>query len=309
MKPGRDFPSLIAAFINDRAMKNYSQETGRVDLSTLHLFRRWCETEKVSHPDQATSDHLIRYGEYLSSYRKQDGTPLNPGTRAYRLLKVVVFFRWMYKKNYILSDPSRNITQRTPQRSLPGPILTSDEVEQILSKPDLTTPLGIRNRTIIETLYSTGIRSSELIGLQVTDLKPSLTLFIRCGKGKKDRLVPIGERAYRWLQRYLLDVRPVLLRLPDDSSLFISLYGRSLSVSRLREIVRGYIRQSKIDKPGCCHLFRHTMATAMLENGADIRIIQEILGHASLKTTAHYTRVAITDLKSVHTRTHPFERT
>ncbi|MFC1853059.1 tyrosine-type recombinase/integrase [candidate division CSSED10-310 bacterium] len=127
-------------------------------------------------------------------------------------------------------------------------------------------------------------------------------------KGKKDRLVPIGERAYQWLQRYLLDVRPGLVHFPDDGSLFISMYGRSLSQTRLSEIVRESIQQSKIDKPGCCHLFRHTMATAMLENGADIRIILEILGHSSLRTTARYTRVSIKDLKSVHARTHPFEQ-
>jgi integrase/recombinase XerD len=149
----------------------------------------------------------------------------------------------------------------------------------------------------------------EVVGLKLTDLDAERgTLMVRQGKGKKDRMVPIGERAIAWLERYLADVRPSLVVPPDDGTIFLSNMGEALSPNRLTQMAREYVDAAEIGKRGACHLFRHTMATLMLENGADIRFIQEMLGHVELSTTQIYTQVSIRKLKEVHAATHPSAR-
>jgi len=155
-------------------------------------------------------------------------------------------------------------------------------------------------------LYSTGIRRAELVSLNLYDIdRERGVMMVREGKGKKDRVVPIGARALQWIDKYLADVRPDLASGADDGTLFLSTYGQALGVERLAEIVREAVNDSGIGKRGSCHMFRHTMATLMLENGADVRFIQAMLGHADLKTTEIYTQVSIKALKAVHTATHP----
>ena len=183
------------------------------------------------------------------------------------------------------------------------------EAEQVLEQPDVSDAIGLRDRAIIEVLYSTGIRRMEVLNLCIYDLDIERgTLMVRQGKGKKDRMVPIGERAIAWLERYFNDARPALMVPPDDGTLFLGATGEELSPNRLTQLVRGYVDAADIGKRGACHIFRHTMATLMLENGADIRYIQEMLGHVELSTTQIYTQVSIRRLKQVHTLTHPGAR-
>jgi integrase/recombinase XerD len=166
-------------------------------------------------------------------------------------------------------------------------------------------PLGLRDRAILETIYSTGIRRSEAVKLGVYDIDAERgTVLVREGKRSEDRIVPIGERALRWIDKYQDKVRPRLLTDPNDTTLFISRLGGAMTPSHLTLLARQYVRASGIGKSGSCHLFRHAMATLMLEHGADVRMIQAMLGHASLETTALYTHVAIRALKEVHERTH-----
>jgi len=158
----------------------------------------------------------------------------------------------------------------------------------------------------LETFYSTGMRRSELMGLSVFDLdRERGTVMIRQGKGKKDRMIPIGERALAWIDRYRETVRPELVVGRDHAMLFLTNTGEPFTPNRLTQMVRTYIQAANIGKSGSCHLFRHTMATLMLENGADIRYIQAMLGHAELSTTQIYTQVSIRKLKEIHTATHP----
>ncbi|MGH8241662.1 MAG: tyrosine-type recombinase/integrase, partial [Steroidobacteraceae bacterium] len=158
---------------------------------------------------------------------------------------------------------------------------------------------------ILETLYSTGMRRRELMGLSLFDLdRERGTVMIRQGKGKKDRMIPIGERAVRWIDRYQNEVRPGFV-VRDHATLFLTHTGEPFTPNRLTQLVREYIRAADLGKSGSCHLFRHTMATLMLENGADIRYIQAMLGHAELSTTQIYTQVSIRKLKEIHSATHP----
>lgn len=189
---------------------------------------------------------------------------------------------------------------------LPKGILSVAEIEQVLNQCDVATPLEIRNRAILETFYSTGIRRLELAQLKLHDLHLARgTLMVCQGKGNKDRGVPIGARACAWLDKYLRQVRPELIVGVDDTTLFLHDDGRAYRVGRLGDLVKRHLEHAGITAPGACHLFRHAMATHMLENGADIRYIQAMLGHADLATTQIYTQVSVIKLKQIHDATHP----
>ena len=176
----------------------------------------------------------------------------------------------------------------------------------MLAVPAVGNAMGLRDRAILETFYSTGMRRMELIGLSVhsIDLERG-TVMIRQGKGKKDRMIPIGERAMAWIEKYRDSSRPELAIGRDDGTLFLSNLGKAFTPNRITQLVREYVDKAALGKRGSCHLFRHTMATLMLENGADIRFIQAMLGHAKLDTTQIYTQVSIRKLKAIHTATHP----
>jgi integrase/recombinase XerD len=165
---------------------------------------------------------------------------------------------------------------------------------------------GLRDRAILETFYSTGMRRSELMGLGLFDIdRERGTVMIRQGKGKKDRMIPVDERAIAWIDRYQTRVRPELVVERGNATLFLTQAGEAFTPDRLTQLVRGYVNAADIGKTGSCHLLRHTMATLMLENGADIRYIQAMLGHAELSTTQIYTQVSIRKLKEIHSATHP----
>ena len=175
-----------------------------------------------------------------------------------------------------------------------------------MAEPDLGDSLGVRDRAILEVLYSTGMRRMELVGLELYSVDVERgTVMIRQGKGKKDRMVPIGERALSWIEKYVREVRPQLAMEPDDGVLFLTGDGAPITPGRLTHMVRAYVDAADIGKHGSCHLFRHTMATLMLEGGADVRFIQAMLGHARLDTTQIYTQVSIRKLKEIHSMTHP----
>jgi len=185
-------------------------------------------------------------------------------------------------------------------------VLTAAEAEQIIEQTNIHDALGLRDRAILETLYSTGMRRLELVHLKLWDLDlERATVSIRQGKGHKDRIIPLGDRAAAWVRKYLEESRPQLATEPDDKIVFLSNAGEPFSLDYLTEMVRGYVEAANLGKHGACHLFRHTMATLMLEGGADTRFIQAMLGHADLKTTQLYTHVAIRQLQDIHRATHP----
>jgi integrase/recombinase XerD len=194
------------------------------------------------------------------------------------------------------------------EKRLPGAALTLAQVEALLGVPNVADPLGIRDRAMLETFYATAIRRSELVNLDMADLDPvGGTLHIRHGKGDKDRVVPIGGGALSWIASYLEHTRPRMQLDASEQALFLSGYGERLSATYLGNWVRKTIEAAQVSRVGSCHLFRHSCATHMLEGGADIRFIQQLLGHEKLETTAIYTQTSIEQLKAVHARTHPAE--
>jgi integrase/recombinase XerD len=296
-------------FLEARRARHFSPRTVEWNENELRFFMTWCEERAVSNPTEITRPILERYQRWLYYYRKANGQPLSIASQHKRLAGVVAFFRWLARSNLILFNPASELELPRLDRRLPRQVLSAMEVEQIMSMPDVTTENGIRDRAMLETLYSTGIRRAELVGLGIYDVQAEQgTLMVRLGKGRKDRVVPIGERALGWIDKYVIEVRPKHVTEPDSRALFISHMGQAFSPHWATDIVRGYVEKAGIGKTGGCHLFRHTMATLMLESGADIRFIQAMLGHAKLETTSIYTYVSIRKLKEVHELTHPGAR-
>ena len=219
-----------------------------------------------------------------------------------------LWFSWMARNGYIDHDPAIELELPKVGYKLPR-ILSKEEAECVLQQPKLQTCLGLRDRAILEVLYSTGIRRMELLHLKLYDLdKQHGLITIREGKGRRDRVVPVGERALFWLDQYLMTTRPKIVREPDDSVIFLTIVGQPLTPNYLSWLARQYVQSARTGKSGACHIFRHTMATLMLEGGADIRYIQAMLGHVRLDTTKIYTHVSIRMLKQIHTATHPAAR-
>jgi integrase/recombinase XerD len=223
-----------------------------------------------------------------------------------RIIPLRVWFKWMARHHHILHNPASELELPRLGVRLPKAVLTAGEADQVMMQTNIHDPLGLRDRAILETLYSTGMRRLELVNLKVWDLDlERLTVNIRQGKGKRDRVIPIGDRAAAWVRKYLTESRPQLATEPDDKTTFVCHNGEPFSLGYLSQVVRDYVDAAKLGKQGACHLFRHTMATLMLEGGADTRFIQQMLGHADLNTTQIYTHVAIRQLQEIHRATHP----
>jgi len=286
--------------------KNYSATTVTSREEAIRKFIAWAAERGLLRPQEITKPILERYQRYLFLYRKRDGDPLANRTQITLTTPVRAFFKWLARQNYIAFNPASELELPRMERRLPRHILNVSEVETVLAMPNLRTPKGIRDRAMMETLYSTGIRRMELLSLKLFDLDSERgTVMVRMGKGKKDRMIPIGMRASAWVVKYRDDVRPQFVCGTSDDTLFLTRFGEAFTPNRLTTLVRDYVTAANIGKRGSCHLFRHTMATLMLENGADIRFIQAMLGHAELTTTQLYTQVSIRHLKAIHTATHP----
>ena len=212
----------------------------------------------------------------------------------------------MARQRIVLHNPTAGVELPRAEKRLPRHTLSLRQVEAVLAQVDVRRPLGVRDRAMLETLYSTAVRRAELVGLERSDVDRERGLvLIRCGKGKKDRFVPIGRRALGWIDRYVAEVRPALAGGASTGALFLSSTSGRIHPNYFSWRVKRYFRAAGIDYPGACHLFRHSAATLMLENGADIRYLQALLGHESLRTTQVYTHVSIAKLCEVHRRTHP----
>jgi integrase/recombinase XerD len=275
----------------------------------LDLFAEWASERGLASPSEVTLGILEQYQRFLFLHRKADGEPLSIATQLQRLVVLRGFFRFLVRERYLGANPAADLVLPRDSRRLPRDVLSAEEVERLLAVPDCSQPLGLRDRTILELFYATGVRRSELVRLCLYDVDFSRgTVFVREGKGRKDRVVPAGERTLAWLTKYLREVRPRLACGRDRGELFLNETGAALSADRVGAMVRRCLEHAGLHKRGSCHLLRHTMATLMLEGGADVRYVQEMLGHSNLETTAIYTRVTIAKLKQVHDATHPGAR-
>jgi integrase/recombinase XerD len=285
----------------------YSEYTTSKAEQRLRRFFTWCHDRGLETPQEISRPVVESYQRYLFHYRQKSGKPLSGNTQFGYLADVKRYFKFLAKHNHLLYNPASEIEMPRIERRLPRDVMSISEAEQVLIQPDINKPTGIRDRAMLELFYSTGIRRMELVNVSLYDVDFERgVLMIREGKGKRDRVVPVGTRALEWIEKYILEVRSQLQHgCSDDRTLFLSVNGQRFNPDHVTDIVRNYINTSGIEKKGSCHVFRHTMATLMLENGADVRFIQEMLGHANINTTQIYTRVSITQLKKIHNLTHP----
>lgn len=293
------------AFIEWAEAAGYASQTTSTRSRALIRFIAWCDERGLDKPADLTRQVLERYQRHLYLYRKADGQPLSLATQQSLLNPLKSFCQWLARENHILYNPASELTIPRVPRQLPKTLLSIADVENLLNQADVSEITGIRDRAILETLYSTGARRAELSRLTLYDLDLGRgTLMIRQGKGRKDRLIPIGQRACAWVEKYLAEVRPLLTVRNDELTLFLTDYGEPFQKNRLGDLVRRYMRHAGI-REGACHALRHACATHMLEGGCDIRFIQALLGHSELSTTQIYTQVSIGKLKEIHAATHP----
>lgn len=294
------------AFHEWEAVTGYSTRTIEQQRFAIARFISWCGERGLARPQDITRPILERYQRAVYHHRKHNGQPLGVSSQLNMLLPLQAWFKWLTRQNHLLYNPAADLDLPRKPKALPKGLLTVAEIESVLSQADPATHEGIRARAILETLYSTGIRRMELVGLKLHEVDTERgALMVRLGKGAKDRLLPIGARACAWVAKYRDEVRPLLAAGHDDQTLFLDDDGAAFEPGRLGDLVKRHLHAAGIRQPGACHLFRHACATHMLENGADIRFIQVMLGHEKLTTTQIYAQVSLTKLKEIHDATHP----
>jgi integrase/recombinase XerD len=299
--------SALAHYREDCAARGQSPRTLEGKVSMLNGFIRWCAGQGLACPARVKPAHLEQYRRYLYQYRQPfNGKPLDIATQRNHLTAVVMFFRRLKRDGLIGVDPAAEFELPRVPRRLPRAYLLVSEIEALCRQTLLHGATGTRDRAILETYYATGIRRMELAHLRIADVTfAEGVLVIRSGKGGNDRRVPIAERALHWIKQYLTEVRPTLAQLDAGEVLFLDHRGKPFRAHQLTRLASKYVRRAGITKPGACNLFRHSTATLMLDNGADLRHVQEMMGHASTSTTQIYTHVSRAKLKEVYRRTHP----
>ena len=267
--------------------------------SHLKAFHDYLVEKNITSFEVVTTEIIEAYLAYLKKR-------LKGRTVIAHLLAIKGLFSYLFKQNLIPADPAKEFELPKRGETLPK-VLSEEEVLQLLAASDLHTPVGIRDRAILELLYSSGLRRKEVVDLNLTDLDLERGyVTVRQGKNQKDRVVPVGEVACKFIEVYLKAVRWWFLRDQTEQALFLdSMNGTRLSDNTIDYMVKKMRSRARLTKPVSAHMFRHSMASHLLSNGADIRHIQAILGHASVATTEVYTILAIDDLKKVHRQAHP----
>jgi len=287
--------------------KDQSEKTVKGKAFNLALFEHWCCLVKVDSVLNVSVDVLDSYQQYLNQYRKpKSNEPLSKGTRRNRLTAVRVFLRALFIKDIIPTNHFEKFELPKLGRRLPKPVLSENEVQKVLDQASLYGETGARDRAIMETYYASGIRRFELGELTIDDIDfEQHQLRVYQGKGDKDRYVPFVKSACFLIYRYLKTIRPTLANKHSGKTLFLANNGKPFRPTQLSELVAKYIKLADIRKGGACNQYRHAAATHMVDRGADIRHVQEFLGHADISTTQIYVHVSMTKLREVYVKTHP----
>lgn len=267
----------------------------------LDQFKRHLQSLDVSDMRKVTHQMILDYQASVM------GQPVAMETKALKIRPVKRLFEHLVKSHKLLINPTEGIVETCRKHRKIGAVLTMEEVKTLMDQPNLSLKTGIRDRAIMEVLYASAIRLDELLTLEIyhVDLADK-TLYIRKGKGKKQRVVPLGKVATGWLKEYLEKIRPHYARKrPRQRRLFLLNTGEAVTAGTLRQAMRKYRNQAQISKPVSPHVFRRSCATHLLQQGADIRYIQKLLGHRNLRTTQTYTKVMPVEIKQTHETTHP----
>lgn len=276
----------------------------------LRLFAQWLQEQAhEQHAAPAAADLLQAQEIHIQQYQGHLFAQKNKATTANRRLTVLKrFYRWALRERQIEQDPTLRLqAARTPSR-MPK-LMSEAQVENLLTAPDVQTPLGLRDRAMLELLYASGLRVSELVQIKLLNISLAEQVLRITGKGNKERLVPFGDQAHDWLQRYLQEARPALLGQKQTDAVFVTARGARAGQAMTRamfwQLVKKYAAQADIQIPLSPHSLRHAFATHLLNHGADLRVVQLLLGHADISTTTIYTHIARERLKNLHAQHHP----
>lgn len=291
--------ALLEQFLDYVSLeRGLSQNTRAAYADDIARFLDWLAERGVRSVNDVTRKQIL---DHLMA-EKTRGLAANSLSR--HLVSLKVFFRYLAQEGLLGVNVAETMESPKIWKMLPG-VLTLKEIDRLFAAPDVQTPLGVRNRAILELFYASGLRVSELAGLELSDLHLD-ERFLRCtGKGRKERVVPVGGGAIEWVRRYIKEVRPQLVSGPQDQSLFLSRRKQPLSRKMIWVMIKNCARDAGITKTIYPHTLRHSFASHLLANGADLRIIQEMLGHADIATTQIYTHVDPDRLKGVHRQFHP----
>lgn len=299
---------MISQYIEDflnhlRVVKNASRLTlisYRTDLDQFFQFLAQRQGADVQNLMLSMIDHRsVR--DYLAWLQQQG---LRRSTLARKLAALRSLVRYLCRENILASNPIAAVSTPKQDQRLPN-FLYPLEINRLIESPDISKPLGIRDRALLELLYATGIRVSELVGLKASDLNYSSGVIKVTGKGGKDRIVPLGKPSAEWVQRYLQAREKLVMKGKGTTALFVNRFGEQLSVRGVRNIIDKYVKALAINTKVSPHTLRHSFATHLLNRGADLRSVQELLGHVNLSTTQIYTHLTKEDIKRVHNRTLP----
>jgi integrase/recombinase XerD len=300
--------TLIPVYIDHLRSCGRAAHTLKGIRSSLKNFVRFLESENLTELEELTGQALEEYRSELSFCLTAKGTPLARSTQIQRLCNIKGFTAFLKAKDYLFQDPAEALAVPNQPQRLPRAILSAKEVAKLMAAPDMRTAKGYRNRIILEVLYDTGVRRAEISDIKLADIDLNGGYIRITGKGDKQRVVPVSARVCELIQNYLLFVRPALIDGDDPGYLVLNRWGKRLDPNGVWAAVRRCIQLAGIKKRVSTHSLRHSCATHMLKNGAPVRHIQEMLGHASINTTQIYTRVTINDLKQVHAKYHPGQK-
>lgn len=266
--------------------------------SDLKQFNKYLTAQKITDYQSIKREQILNFLQF----QMQQSKTASSITRTVTSLRQ--FFQYLAEENIIQKNPMLLIDSPKKREHLPE-VLSVSEVEQLLRVPDTTKVLGLRDRAILEVMYATGLRVSELVHLKLADLHLSLGLLQTLGKGQKERIVPLGSQAVKWVERYLDEARPKLLGHQRSQFVFLNNHGHGLTRQGVWKNLKQQVRAAGIQKDVTPHTLRHSFATHILENGADLRVVQELLGHADISTTQIYTHLSKKRLQGVYNRYHP----
>lgn len=310
-----DLPELIDSYAKHLAALNRAPKTIRQYVQWVERFFSFAAAIGVKTPADVTSAHLLAYQKHLADLVNRKGRISSVKVQNHHMIGIVLFLRYLCAEGILAHNPAQHVQYAKVPEQLPRDILSTAEIKKMLRAADVHTVMGYRDRAIMEVFYSTGIRKQELLNLTVDDVNlESGILMVRHGKGGKDRVVPLGRIAAKVLETYINGIRPTLLQIATldrrsrQKALFLSLRGGPLSKNALAERIEHYRRVADIGHAVSPHTFRHSCATHMIRNRANIRHVQEMLGHVNLNTTQQYLHLTITDLKEAHHKFHPREK-
>lgn len=279
----------------ERGLSANTQENYRRDLTK---YRCYLESAGITQWTQVDRFVIM---DFLKTLRTEE----KASSSIVRMMSALrQFHLFLRQENITQENPMQHIDSPKRQEHLPD-TLSLQEVETLIETPDVTTPLGLRNRAILETMYATGLRVSELISLKKDDLHLSMGLIQTIGKGNKERVIPIGDVAAHWMERYFAESRPKLVRQKDVPEVFVNFHGNKLTRQGIWKNIKAIVKEAGIDKDVTPHTLRHSFATHLLENGADLRMVQELLGHSSISTTQIYTHVTKKRVSEVYQKYFP----